>query len=436
MAPSTASLVDLYEITQLQAARESGAASRASVFELFARRLPAGRAYGVVGGVARAVEAVRNFRFTDEQLSHIAAHPGITRATVAYLEDYKFEGDLLGYSEGELYFPYSPIMRVEGTFADAVLLETVLLSILNHDSAVASAASRMVAAAQGRFPIIEMGSRRTHELAAVDSARAAYVAGFASTSNVEASLRHGVPMAGTSAHAFTLLHDTEEEAFAAQVQALGVGTTLLVDTYGIEEGIRRAVRVAGPELGGIRIDSGDLGEETRKARALLDSLGAHSTKIVVSSDIDEYSIAALVASGAPVDAVGAGTRVVTGSGHPTAGMVFKLVARENSAGEMVSVAKRATGKGSVGGRKLPYRTFKGGKIEGEFYSTTHLPDLPEGPLQRYLLSGGEPLPLGTAADARDLHARRLQQLPEEALSLTALEAQFTVAEAPLLAPQG
>jgi nicotinate phosphoribosyltransferase len=174
---------------------------------------------------------------------------------------------------------------------------------------------------------------------------------------MEAGLRYGVPTTGTSAHAFTLAFADEKDAFRAQVNALGKDTTLLVDTYDIPQGIRNAVEIAGTELGGIRIDSGDLHEETVNARKLLDELGAHKTKIVLSSDIDEYTISELLERGTPVDGVGAGTRVVTGSGHPTASMVFKLVEREDENGNMIPVAKKATGKGSLGGRKFAYRGY-------------------------------------------------------------------------------
>jgi nicotinate phosphoribosyltransferase len=219
--------------------------------------------------------------------------------------------------------------------------------VLNHDSAIASAAARMVGAASER-PCIEMGSRRTHEEAAVAAARAAYLVGFASSSNLEAGRRYGVPTTGTSAHAFTLLHDDEKSAFEAQVATLGKGTTLLVDTYDVDQGIRNAVEVAGPELGGIRLDSGDLPTLAAHARDLLDSLGATRTRIVVTSDLNEYAIAGLMA--APVDRYGVGTSLVTGSGAPTMGMVYKLVERDG-----VRVAKKSEGKNSVGGRKHAVR---------------------------------------------------------------------------------
>jgi nicotinate phosphoribosyltransferase len=347
---STALLTDRYELTMLGSALRDGTAERHCTFEVFARRLPDGRRYGVVGGTERLLDAIRDFRFGPEDIEFLVSNSVVDDAAAHFLADYRFRGDVVGYREGELYFPYSPILTVSGTFAEAVVLETLALSILNHDSAIASAAARMVSAANGR-PIIEMGSRRTHEDAAVAAARAAYLAGFASTSNLAAGRRYGIPTAGTAAHAFTLLHDDEQAAFAAQVAALGKTTTLLVDTYDITQGVERAVAVAGPQLGAIRIDSGDLSVLARHARQQLDDLGATETRIVVSGDLDEFAIAALAA--APVDAYGAGTAVVTGSGAPTAGLVYKLVEVDGRA-----VAKRAEHKGSRGGRKSAYRSHK------------------------------------------------------------------------------
>ncbi len=254
-----------------------------------------------------------------------------------------------------MYFPGSPVLSVHGTFAECVILETLALSIFNHDTAIASAAARMVSAAQGR-PLIEMGSRRTHEQAAVAAARAAYLAGFAGTSNLAAQRRYGVPTMGTSAHAFTLLHagadgPDEPAAFRSQVAALGVGTTLLVDTYDITAGVANAVAAAGPDLGAVRIDSGELGVLVRQVRDQLDGLGATNTKIVVSSDLDEFAIAALRAE--PVDSYGVGTSLVTGSGAPTAGMVYKLVEVDG-----IPVEKRSSHKESHGGRKQAQRLAK------------------------------------------------------------------------------
>ncbi|MGP3935946.1 nicotinate phosphoribosyltransferase [Nonomuraea sp. KM88] len=415
MTMSTALLTDHYELTMLQAALRSGAAHRRAVFEVFARHLPGGRRYGVVAGTGRVLDELERFRFGDEELTYLREHRVVDESTLAFLADYRFSGNIYGYREGELYFPASPIMIVEGTFAEAVLLETIALSILNHDCAIASAASRMVNAA-GKRPLIEMGSRRTHESAAVASARAAYIAGFASTSNLMAGRVHGVPTAGTAAHAFTLLHDSERDAFEAQIASLGQETTLLVDTYDVAEAVRTAVELAGPKLGAVRIDSGDLAAAAQEVREQLDALGAFNTRILVTSDLDEYAIAALAA--APVDGYGVGTSLVTGSGVPTAALVYKLVARETAAGRLEAVAKRSVGKPSRGGRKEAYRLFdERGHCDTELITTGGL--TPEGgiPLLHELVRDGEVVGGEPLSAARERHAKAVTTLPLDALHL-------------------
>lgn len=336
----------------VDAALKAGTHDRESTFEVFARHLPAGRRYGVVAGTGRLLELIDRFRFTDAELSWLTEHRVVGPATIEWLADYRFSGTIHGYQEGELYFPGSPILIVDAPFAEGVILETLILSVFNYDSAVAGAAARMVSAGAGR-PLVEMGSRRANENAAVCAARAAYIAGFSATSNLEAGRSWGVPTMGTAAHSFTLLHDSERQAFQAQVDAFGPQTTLLVDTYDIPAAIETAIQVAGTGLGAVRIDSGDLQSMVRTVRDQLDSLGATQTKITVTSDLNEYAIAALAAS--PVDSYGVGTSVVTGSGAPAAGMVYKLVSRRNDAGDWVAVAKKSADKVNVGGRKRPIR---------------------------------------------------------------------------------
>jgi nicotinate phosphoribosyltransferase len=413
---STALLTDHYELTMLQAALAAGTAGRRAVFELFPRRLPEGRRYGVVAGVGRALDALERFRFDDEALA--ALEDVVDAPTLEWLASYRFTGDVWGYAEGEPYFAYSPLLVVEASFAEAVLLETLLLSIYNHDSAIASAASRMTMAAGDR-PCIEMGSRRTHEEAAVAAARAAYVAGFATSSNLAARQRYGVPTAGTSAHSFTLLHDSEANAFRAQVLSLGRGTTLLVDTYDIAEAVRLGVEIAGTELGAVRIDSGDLGVLAHEVRAQLDSLGATSTRIVVTSDLDEFAIAGLAA--APVDAYGVGTELVTGSGHPTCGFVYKLVSRVDQAGSMVAVAKRSKDKISIGGRKFALRRRNAaGVAEAEVIGIGEIPenDGDDRPLLVPLVQDGEVLGRESLEHARARHLRGRAELPQAAQQLS------------------
>ncbi|MEU6016745.1 nicotinate phosphoribosyltransferase [Streptomyces sp. NPDC047515] len=419
--PSTALFTDQYELTMVQAALKAGTADRRSVFEAFTRRLPEGRRYGVVAGIGRVLDAVENFHFDDEMLTFLREQNVVDAPTLAWLADYRFSGDIWGYPEGEVYFPGSPILRVEGSFAECVLLETVILSILNHDSAIAAAASRMSAAAGGRG-LIEMGARRTHELSAVASARAAYIGGFDTTSDLAAGFRYNIPTVGTSAHAFTLLHDTERDAFRAQIDSLGRGTTLLVDTYDVAEAVRTAVEVAGTELGAVRIDSGDLLLVAHRVRQQLDELGATGTKIVVTSDLDEYAIASLAA--APVDAYGVGTQLVTGSGQPTCSMVYKLVARAGSADPaepLRPVAKKSLGsKSSVGGRKWAARRLdSNGVAEAEVIGTGPVPpELADRQLLAELVRGGEVIAREPLDAARARHMTARAGLPMSAMQLS------------------
>ncbi len=413
MPADTGLLTDHYELTMLRAALRDGSAGRRCVFEVFARRLPAGRRYGVVAGTGRLVERLETFRYDDEQLSRLSDAGVLDGDTCAWLRDHRFTGDITGYAEGEVYLPGSPVLTVEASFGEGVLLETLALSVLNHDSAVASAAARMAHAAGDR-PCIEMGSRRTHEEAAVASARAAYLAGFASTSNLAAGSRYGVPTTGTAAHSWTLLHDREADAFRAQVDALGVGTTLLVDTYDIAAGIRTAVEVAGPGLGAVRIDSGDLAVLAHQSREQLDALGAHGTRIVLSGDLDEFSLAALAS--APVDAYGVGTSVVTGSGAPTAEFVYKLVEVDGR-----PVAKRSEDKSTRGGRKTALRRHRPtGTATEEVVHAQGRPEARDGDraLQVPFVRGGRPVDVPSLSASRDHLRHVLTTLPWEGLSLS------------------
>ena len=424
---SSALLTDRYELTMIDAALRDGTASRPCVFELFGRRLPGARRFGVVAGTGRLLQQLRDFRFDDDELRYLRDNRVVSAEAISFFEGYRFSGSILGYREGEAYFPGSPVLTVEGTFAEAVVLETLALSILNHDSAVANAAARMSIAAGDR-PLAEMGSRRAAERSAVAAARAAYIAGFGATSNLEAGRAWGIPTMGTAAHAWTLLHDTEEDAFRSQIEALGADTTLLVDTYDIRTGVETAVRVAGTGLGGVRIDSGDLPTVAAEVRAQLDGLGATGTKITVTSDLDEFAIAALAAS--PVDAYGVGTSVVTGSGAPTAGMVYKLVARQGADGGWVGVAKAATDKASKGGRKAAFRTLERGTATSElivvsdgFEEVATAAEHPDArALQVVLVDHGEPDPAyeghAGVALAREHHAMVREELPVKALALS------------------
>lgn len=428
---STALLTDKYELTMVDAALASGVADHKTTFELFGRKLPATRRFGVTCGTGRALEALARFRFSPDQVDWLANQSFLTDATLDYLASFSFKGDIWGYREGECYFPGSPLLTVQGTFAECTLLETLLLSVLNHDCAVASAASRMTIASHGR-PCIDMGARRAHERAAVSAARAAVIGGFVSTSDLEAGVRYGLDCTGTSAHSFTLMYDTEEEAFEAQIARQGTGTTLLVDTYDVTTGVENAVKAArnaGGELGAVRLDSGDLVAHAFKVRGQLDSMGAHDTRIIVTSDLDEYSIAALGA--APVDGYGVGTRLVTGSGVPTAALVYKLVERQQADGTMKSVAKKSQSKSTIGGRKVAGRLFDTDGYAHEDLMLTGgdwescqeaLRGMGARPLQQHLVKAGELNPAHwspeAVSEAAQWHKQSRNELPYAAWRLS------------------
>lgn len=421
---STALLTDMYELTMIKAALHAGTAFRRCTFELFPRRLPTGRSYGVVAGTGRALAALRDFRFGDAEIEFLTERGIADDMLAEWLSNYKFTGNIRGYGEGELFFSGSPILVVEGSFAEAVVLETLMLSIFNHDSAVASAASRMTLAAEGR-PIIEMGGRRTHEWSAVACGRAAWVAGFGSSSDLEAGRSWGIPVSGTAAHAFTMLFDSEEDAFRAQLDSQGVNTTLLVDTYDVDEAIKLGVRLTDGKLGAIRLDSGDLTTEVRRVRKLLDSLGATETRIIVTNDLDEYQIAAL--RGAPVDGFGVGTSVVTGSGHPTCGMVYKIVSRADSDDPndiQTPIAKRSKNKGTIGGRKTAMRQLdENGKASAEIIGIDiePRPDSNDRLVMVDLVRDGEIVGEEPLQAARDRHERARAELPLAGLKISRAE---------------
>lgn len=411
---STALLTDRYELTMVQAALKSGKADVPCVFETFARNLPSGRRFGVVAGVGRLVDSLQEFKFSSSDLEFLAANDVVDSQTLDYLANFSFSGNIYGYQEGELYFGRSPVLTVEASFAEGVLIETLLLSIMNYDSAVASAAARMRFAAGDRY-LAEMGARRANEHAAIAAARAAYIVGFDATSNLEAHRTYGIPSMGTSAHSFTLLYESEEDAFKAQLESMGTQTTLLVDTYDIDKAVRSAVELSGGQIAAVRLDSGDLGSTAVRVRALLDELGAKNTKIVVTSDLDEYTIAALQA--APVDSYGVGTSLVTGSNHPTAGFVYKLVA--HGAGEdWVSVEKHSENKATKGGKKVATRAIKAGIAQAELVGTRQ-----EGrELQQPIMDSGKPTKQLTPSEwmqaARKHHARVIAELPESGRRLS------------------
>jgi nicotinate phosphoribosyltransferase len=422
---------DRYELSMLDGALLSGVIDAKATFEVFTRSLANGYRYGVVGGTGRLLEALSDFSFDDETISWLVDEHIVSRDLATFLSSYQFSGDVYGYFEGDVFTNLSPVLRIEGRFCDLVL-ETLALSILNYDSGVATKAARVVSAAHGRR-LIEMGSRRTNEDAAVAAARAAYVAGFDATSNLAAGKVYGIPTAGTAAHAFILAHRSEREAFEAQVRAQGPGTTLLVDTFDTEAGVELALDVAGPELGAIRIDSGDLADSTRRARKLLDQRGATNVKITVTGDLDEFAIAELMTNDAPADTFGVGTKLVTGYLPP--GFVFKLVAIEDAA-SMRPVAKRSVGKLSSGGAKDAYRLFADHGAVTEFIVTRDsgapTPPGENRSLSHLLVERGVVVTDTSLEHARATATAALRELPRSAFALSAGDPALTSEITPAL----
>ena len=373
---SPALMTDMYEYTMLDAALKDGTADRKCVFEVFTRHLPEGRRYGVVAGTGRILDALEHFHLDEADLKFLADRHVVSPETIKWLENFHFSGTIRGYREGEMFFPNSPILQVEGTFGECTLLETLILSVLNYDSAVASAASRMASAAKDR-PCMDMGGRRTNEWAAVAAARAAVVGGFKGTANLLAAQLYGLKAIGTAAHCFTLVHDSERDAFESQIEALGKNTTLLVDTYNVlKSGVPNAIKAfkdillpQGITNCAIRLDSGDLTYLSRKARKMLDAAGLTECKIVASNSLDEYIIRDLLLQGAKIDSFGVGERLITSKSEPVFGGVYKLAAVEDKQGNIIPKIKISANPDKITNPhfKKVYRLFdnKTGKALGD-----------------------------------------------------------------------
>ncbi|MFO0617700.1 MAG: nicotinate phosphoribosyltransferase [Polyangiaceae bacterium] len=343
---SRALQTDLYQLTMAAGYFARGMQGRTATCEMFVRRLPTARRYLVVMGVERLVTYLEQLRFTDEDIAFLRDVPSLrdamTPAFEAYLRDFRFTGDVDAMPEGTVGFENEPFVRVRAPLIEAQAIETFALSAINHATMIASKAARIVHAA-GDATVVEFGTRRTHYDAAVDAARAAFAVGFSGTSNVEAARAFGIPVLGTAAHMWTMAHDSEEEAFASYVSVFPNASILLIDTYDTERGAQRAAAIAKDKLRGVRIDSGNLDVLSRKVRAILDEAGCTTTKIVVSGDLNEHSIAALRAAGAPIDTYGIGTELVASVDAPALGGVYKLVELVDGA-RVHSVAKFSSGK--------------------------------------------------------------------------------------------
>lgn len=346
-------LTDLYQITMMAGYHREGMENQCATFELFARKLPPGRAYLVFAGLEQALGDLLNLRFSDEEIASIRRLPAFARIGddfFNYLGSIRFTGNVWAVPEGTVVFPGEPLIRVTAPLAQAQWVETLLLASVGYPTLVASKAARIVHAAKGR-PLLEFGARRGQgPHAGFLAARAAYIAGFAGTSHVEAARRLGIPASGTMAHSWVQSFRSEQEAFEAYSRSFPDSTTLLVDTYDTAEGVRRAASIE-PPVKAIRIDSGDLDALSRQARQILDESGRSKVRIVVSGDLDEFAIDRLVAADAPIDDFGVGTELITSRDAPALGIVYKLVELEG-----VGRYKLSTGKKTYPMAKQTFRT--------------------------------------------------------------------------------
>lgn len=350
---------DLYELTMCASYLDNNMFEPAT-FDLFVRRLPENRSYLLCAGLEQVLRYLENIKFTDKHLSFLKKQ-GFSNNFIEYLESFKFTGDVWAMPEGTIAFPREPLIRVTAPIIEAQLIETFLLNTINLQTMIATKASRVVQAANGK-PVVEFGLRREHGIdAGMKVARASYIAGCTGTSNVLAGMTYGMPVFGTMAHSFVMAFDNEVDAFRAFAKTFPNKSTLLIDTYNDMAGAENAIVVAkeleakGFRLGGVRIDSGDLAETSKKVRRLLDDKGLGYVTIFASGDLDEYRIEELLRKDARIDAFGVGTRMGTSADRPYVDVIYKLCETQRTNGEYSPIMKLSEGKITLPGRKQVYR---------------------------------------------------------------------------------
>jgi nicotinate phosphoribosyltransferase len=406
---------DLYQLTMAAGYFHRGLAETTATFELFVRRLPRARRYLVACGIEDALDYLEHLRFEEEDIAFLRELPAMRDAMtpefIDYLRTFRFRGDVKAVPEGTVVFAGEPMVQVRGSLIEAQMVETFLLSAVNHGTMIASKAARVVKAAAGKS-VLEFGTRRTHPDAALGCARAAYLVGFAGTSNVEAGRRFGIPVVGTAAHSWTMAHDDEEAAFANYAAIFPKSTILLIDTYDTLRGAERAARVVGNNLKGVRIDSGDLAELSRGVRAILDAHGLQHTKILASGDLNEHTIADLISKGAPFDSFGVGTELVCSKDAPSLGGVYKVVEWQRG-GARRAIAKFAEGKETYPGAHQVHRSVDA-----------------DGELRDVLALADEPLPEGASGLLVPFLSKGLRTAPRETLATRRARAMAALAALP------
>lgn len=405
---------DLYQINMVESYWADGIHDRKAVFELYFRKLPFGNGYAVFAGLERMLDYLKNFHFSESDIAYLREELGYKEDFIAFLKEIRFTGTMYSMIEGELVFANEPIVRIEAPLVEAQLIETALLNIVNYQTLIATKASRIKQILKKEVAM-EFGTRRAQEMdAALWGARAAIVGGFESTSNVRAGKKFGIPVAGTHAHALVQAYKNDYDAFHSYAKRHR-DCVFLVDTYNtLKSGVPTAIQVA-KELGdsinfvGIRLDSGDIAFLSKEARRMLDEAGFPNAKVVVSNDLDEYTILNLKAQGACVDMWGIGTKLITAYDQPALGAVYKMVSIENATGEMEDTIKISANaeKVTTPGLKKVYRIInrKNGKSEGDYIAMSD-----ENPTQEKRLKMFHPVhtfvsKFVTDFDAKDLHTK-------------------------------
>jgi len=420
----SALIVDLYELTMAAGYFQQNY-NPTVTFELFIRELPPERNFLISAGQEQAVDYLTTLNFSREQVDYLRGLPNfkhISEEFFAYLENFKFSGNLYGLLEGTAVFENEPILQVEAPLIEAQIVETFLLSAINFQTMVASKAARVVIASKidGRERgVMEFGSRRAHGPTASElAARSAYIAGFMGTSNVLAGQKYNIPVYGTTAHSWTMAFDSELEAFQKYHDIFKEDSVFLIDTYDMMQGLKHAMQTA-EKFSAVRIDSGNLGEEAKKVRRLLDQNGHTDVKIILSSELNEAKIAALIRQGTPVDFFGVGTQVVTSADAPTLQGVYKMVSLEKN-GRISYRAKFSKNKITLPGRKQTWRRLDAaGRIQQDILSL-HDESLPDDyiPLLVPLITNGSRASQAeTAADVCARVKQSIESLPDALLDL-------------------
>jgi len=405
---------DLYELTMAAAYFENKEFSQAT-FELFVRNLPRNRSYLIAAGLEQVIEYLRDLRFAEDHVGFLRNHPSfkdIGDGFFRYLREFRFTGDVWALPEGTVFFANEPILRVTAPIIEAQIIETYLLSTINFQTLIAAKASRIVQSSRGR-DVVEFGARRAHgPEAALLAARSSYIGGCVGTSNVLAGYRFGIPIYGTMAHSFVMNYETEEEAFVRFCKTFPSNPALLLDTYDTVNAVRKAIRLK-PSL--VRLDSGDRHDLSVKVRKILDDAGLGQTKIFVSGDLNEFIIDDLTSKGAPIDAFGVGTELVTSRDDPALQGIYKIVETHRN-GELRFRVKTSEGKRTLPGAKQVYRTYApNGEIAEDILALADESPMPPGePLLVEVIKGGRLVyDLPRLSEIRQRAAKNVSRLPVE-----------------------